>query len=166
MPRSPPGLQGALVAFGIPAAEGVGLVFDHRRIDVAGANGVDTDAARRQLAGERFGQQVDAALRCAIDRRPLAADNAGVRADVDDAAAGLLEMRDGIAAHEERAFEIDVDHVIPFALCRRLRWSLGPDASRIDQEVEAAIRIDGGVYGARAFRNLCDVGFNGVNGAA
>ncbi len=50
------GEQVAQVALGVAAAVRPRLVLDHRRVHVAGADGVGPDAARGELHRERLGQ--------------------------------------------------------------------------------------------------------------
>ena len=130
--------QRALIGFGVALAVGVGLIVDHRRIDIAGTDRIAAHAARRQLERQRLGQQHHSALGGTVDRGALAAHQAGVGSNVDDAAAGFFQRGNRMPAGKERALEVDVDAAVPHRLAHLLRRALDPDARGIDQKVEPA----------------------------
>ena len=112
---------------------------------------VDRDVVARQLLAERFGQRDDAGLRGRIGHRVRIALLAGDRGDVDDAAVVLRDHQrhDGAAAIE-LAVEIDAHHLVPGADRILPGRHVRPgDAGVVDQDVDAAERLHGGV--ARGF---------------
>ena len=92
------------------------LAAQHRRVDVARADGVDPDADGRKLQRERTGEVRHAALRRAVHRGTGVALHPGVGRHVDDATTGGGEVRDGRRADEVEALEVDVDDPIPLVL--------------------------------------------------
>src|SRR5260221_7489994 len=128
----------ALVAIGITTTISIRLKVDHRRLDIAGANGIDANAAGRQFEGQGLGQQIDTTLGSAIDRRALIADDASIGADIDDLAAGLLQKGDGETTGKESALEIDIDDTIPISFCHSVGVTFDPNSGRIDEQIEAA----------------------------
>ena len=112
---------------------------------------VHRDVVARQLLAERLGQRDDAGLRRRIGDRVRIALLAGDRGDVDDAAVVLRDhQRHHGAAAEELAVEVDAHHLRP-GLRRILpgRHVRPGDAGVVDQDVDAAERLHGGV--ARGF---------------
>src|SRR5437868_1010235 len=86
----------------------------HRRVYEARRNGVDGDALRAKLQGERLGEADDAGLgRYVVGHQRLAALGAR-RRDVDDAPPTGLDHvgNDGLAA-VERPGEVDRQHAVP-----------------------------------------------------
>src|SRR5882724_7846859 len=83
---------------------------------VSRRHGVDTDAARAPLGGERFGQMVHRSLRGVVVTLllRLVDDEAGHRADVHNGTGFCAEhvLAEGAAA-PERAVEVDIDDIQP-----------------------------------------------------
>src|SRR3954447_2572802 len=96
---------------------------DHRRLDGAGADGVDADPARRVLQRGALGEAEDAVLGGMVGGAAGVADEAAERRTVDDRAAALLA------------------HLAQLVLHAR------PHAAQVDRgdAVEAAGRLVGGV---------------------
>ena len=92
-------------------------VLQQRRVDVAGANGVDTHAARRRLDGQRARQVEHPALGRRIRRRAALAQRAQDRAAVDDAARALaVHLPQRGARGAEHAVQVDVDGAQPVGI--------------------------------------------------
>src|SRR5712691_1816986 len=86
-------------------------------LGVGGArtHGVDGNAGRSQLLGERLREADDTELRRAVGGASGPADLAPLRGDVHDAPAhAALQHRPGHGPRaEERAFQVDPEHEVP-----------------------------------------------------
>src|SRR5207249_5909358 len=103
------------------AAE-VGDAGRHRRVDVAGADRVDADPARRHLARDGAREGEDAALGRAVVRHGLETHQRGDAGEVHDgpgvpAAHDLQRLTRAV----ERAVQVHADHVVPGLVAHRLR---------------------------------------------
>ena len=132
-----------------PAERGVGLeladlVGDlgagvHRRGGVAGADGVDPDAAVGPLHGQAARQVDDGGLgRVVVGlQQPAVDDRAGHRGDVDDRAATARQHRPRLGlAGQEDAGVVDVDHPLPLRQRHLLGGGGVGDAGAVDGEAE------------------------------
>ena len=75
-------------------------------------------------------------------------------------------MRDGEAAAEEGALQVDVDDAVPLLLGDLVRRALRPDAGGVDERVQRARGLDRGRDDALAAGDAADVGLDGIDGAA
>ena len=119
VPQRPAGIRAKDlgVAF-LVFAQGFGVVGRH----VAGGDGVDIDAVRREFVGHQPGQPHHGALGGGVGRDADAALEREHRGGVDDLAAFALldhDLGHGLAEEEQRA-QIDVDARRP-SLSRRTR---------------------------------------------
>ena len=137
------------------------LEFQHGGFHIAGANGIHPHAFWREFEGQGLGEQDNAALGGAVNRRARAAHQARVRGDVDDLAAGFFQFRNGIAAGEEGAFQIDVDGAVPLGLGHGGTFAFHPDARRIDEKIEPAETRHGFGNHVGAIGNFRDVALDG-----
>ena len=111
----------------------------HGGLDEAGGDGVDGDAAGRQLPGGGLGEADDAGFARAVVALPGVADQADDGGDVDDAAGLLLEEAAGEGLGEqEGALEVDVQHRIPVGLAHAHQQAVPGDAGVVDQDVHLA----------------------------
>src|SRR5882757_6074212 len=113
---------------------------------VSRRHGVDTDAARAPLGGERFGQMVHRSLRGVVVTLllRLVDDEARHRTDVHDGTGLCAEhvLAEGAAA-PERAVEIDVDDVQPMLVGDLLgRCLAAGDAGIVDQDLVCRLLLE------------------------
>ena len=142
----------------IAAAEALGLVAQHRRVDVGGADRVHAHAARRELERERARQVADAALRRAVDRGARVALQAGIGRQVHDRAARLDEMGDRRGAQEEQSLQVHAHDPVEVCLERRLGGTLRPEAGGVHEAVEPARRCQGRLDRRLAIRDATQIG--------
>ena len=98
--------------FGAPFAE-------HGRPGGRGADGVYTNAVFRVIERHGFGQRIHAAFGSGIGGMGLLADDPNQTRCIQDAAVSLLERLQAKASGVENAFEVGVEHRIPFFLWAR-----------------------------------------------
>ena len=102
---------------------------------------VDPDAVRREVERLVARQLQDRGLGNRIDPAPDLGDAGGDRAEIDDGALVLGEMRPRRLHQHHRADDVDVERLQPVG-ARRLRAVVEIGAGDIDQIVEAAGRFD------------------------
>jgi len=122
-----------------PFGRAAGEAFHHRRLDVAGADGVDADVLRGVIEGRRLGEAKHAVLRGGVRGAALDADDSCARGGVHDRPAALLEdQRDLVLHAQEYAAEVDVDDPVPLLLVVVCGWSRRPrlDARVVEGEVQ------------------------------
>src|SRR5919106_1008021 len=153
-PRDVLGLADALVGDELQEL-GVGLgrlprLAVDRRADRARADAVDPDAVRRDLLGDRLHHQHDAALGRRIVDVPRPGNRVVHRAHADDLASGAgdllahaapLELAHRLAAAQELAGQVDVDHRVPVLQRHLIEGSIFLQAGVCDQDVNRAERI-------------------------
>ena len=122
-------------------------------LDHAGIDGVDPDLLRAELAGEHAGDGVDRALGAGVNRAVRRRDAAGDGADVDDAAA-FAEVLDGGLRGEQKTEHVDVEMPVELLFGDGLDGSELVHAGVVDEDVEAAVVLDGCVDDALAPRRL------------
>src|SRR6185437_8765553 len=118
-------------------------LFEDRRVDDGGRDGVDGDAILGELLAERLGEADDRGLGGAIGAGARVALLAGDRGDVDDApvAPPLHQPGDRTVAVEE-AIDVDVEDALPFV--DRIVDGLGVLARhsrRADERVDLSHRL-------------------------
>ena len=131
-------------------------VFRHLGGDVAGCNRVDANIVGRPFAGEGFRQHVYAGLGGVVGGLWLwlVDDDAGHRAEVDDAAApaGQHRFREGAGTPID-AVQIDINDVLPVFIGAGGRIDAVGDACVVYQDVDAALvrhdAVGRVVYGIR-----------------
>jgi hypothetical protein len=139
----------------------------HVGVDGAGLDDVDGDAARAEFPRQALGEGGQRGLRQRVDRQPgPARDPVGeVASDVDDAAA-LAEVQDGGLARQNRGANVDVQEGVD--VCERHVLDLGEadDPSVVDEDVQAAERLDGLADGRPDRVRVGAVGLDGDAAAA
>ena len=115
------------------------VLLGQRRPDQAGADRVDADPGRGEVASQALRQADDAVLRRRVGRAPREPDQAADGGDVHDRAAAALAHppRGGLAA-VERAAQVDGDHVVPLVGRHRVDVADLADAGAVDEDVDAA----------------------------
>ncbi|EFX04879.1 high-affinity nicotinic acid transporter [Grosmannia clavigera kw1407] len=130
----------------LPALEQVGKRGGHLGADVAGADGVDTDAVLVQLGGDGRDHGADAALGGAVGRRPLGADGhvGGDAGDENDAAAlGAVgdHLLSGQLGGEVDALDVDAEQALEVGGRGVEELDVLVDAGTGDQDVETAVEV-------------------------
>ena len=130
--------------------------------DEPGRHRVDRDAARRELAGRRLGQPDEPGLRRAVVRLAHLAGLPGHRRDVDDPPAPRLEHRagDGLG-HPEGAEQVRLEDLAPRLLAHPHDQVVAGDARVVDEDVDLAERIEGGLHDALGGVRVRDVALDG-----
>ena len=109
-----------------------------RRVDGAGADGVDPDPVGDVVDRERTRQRDDGALRGAVGSAVAEADQRRDRGDVHDrAAAAGRHVRDRVLAAEERPARVDREDVLPDLERRVGRVRRRADPGDVDEHVDA-----------------------------
>ncbi len=129
-----------------PFGRAPGEAIHHRRVDVAGADGVDADVLRGVVEGRRLGEADHAVLRGGVRGAALDADDPCARGRVDDRAAALLEDQRNLVLHaQEDAAEVDVDDPVPLLLVVLRGRSRLPrlDARVVEGEVQPPESLNG-----------------------
>ena len=117
------------------------VLLRHRRPDHAGAERVDANPCRRQIAGEALRQAHDPVLRSRVRRAMREPDQPSDRRQIDDrAAAALAHPASRRLAAVERAAEVDRDHVLPLLRRHRVDVADLAHAGAVDEDVDPARR--------------------------
>ena len=153
--------DGILVEIGADEAGGVGAFG----FDDAGVEGVDADALGAELEGEDAGDGVDRTLGGGVDRAGGRRDAADQRADVDDAAA-LAEVLGRGLGDEQEAEDVDVELLVEVLGGDGFEGAELVDAGVVDEDVELAVVLDGGVDDGLRVGGLGDVALDGDGFAA
>ena len=140
-----PGVEAALAgAHAVAAEDGLGHPGAGTR-----RNGVGRDAVAAELAGLHPGECGDAGLGRGVVRLSGAAEQAGLRGGVDDAAGDVLArlgpvapVHRGVVGGGEVALEMDPDHVVPVRLVDVEGHLVAEDPGVVDQDVERAEGVD------------------------
>ena len=133
----------------------------------ADADGVDQDALRRVLLGQRLGQRETCGARHGGGHRARARLLGADVGDVDDAtAAGPLHVRDGEPRQAHGGEQLEIEIGLPGGVVHGLEFACRRSAGVVDQNVDAAEAAQGLVDCARAVLGAADVGANGQGGAA
>jgi predicted NBD/HSP70 family sugar kinase len=132
------------------AAGGVQVGGRHLGFDVPRRHRGDRDAVRRERAGHRLPERVQARLAGTVGRVPGLAPERAARAHVDDPAAGFLHVLDGAPGHVRGSGEVDRDRVAPHVL-PLLVGHLGDrvphvDPGVVDQDVQPAQGVGGPLH--------------------
>jgi predicted NBD/HSP70 family sugar kinase len=132
------------------AAGGVQVGGRHLGFDVPRRHRGDRDAVRRECAGHRLPERVQARLAGTVGRVPGLAPERAAGAHVDDPAALFLHVLDGAPGHVRGRGEVDRDRVAPHVL-PLLVGHLGDrvpyvDPCVVDQDVQTAQRVRGPVH--------------------
>ena len=138
----PRGWSIAMHALDEPGVDALGEheVAGDRRVDRAGAHAVRPDAVAGVLDGEHLREREHAALRRRVGRRPRVAGERRGRRGVDDGAAARVEQRrDGGLAGEERAGEVDGEHLVPRVERVLVGAGRAQDAGDVGQDVQRAV---------------------------
>ena len=107
---------------------------------------VDLDVVLRALDGEHAGEADEAHLGGAVVGLAEVAEDAGARRGVDDAAVALLAHVDpGRAGDVERALEVHVEHRVDQVGRHVVERLVAQDAGVVDDDVDLAERVDGGL---------------------
>ena len=123
-----------------------GQVFGHARLG-DGRDRVDRDAVLLQLDRHRARQAVDARLGRRVVGLAEVAEHAAHARRVDDAPAAALRddlLREDLRA-EERALEVHRDDGVPHGLVHLEEALVAEDAGVVDEDVDAAEGVDGGL---------------------
>ena len=120
---------------------------------VPGADRVDGDAVARDLHRQRLGQTLNAEVGHVVGRGAGAPALAGDGRQIDDAAPLLLDHdRHDSLAQEERAGQLDLEHLVPDGLVE-IRQRHAIVAARIggvvDEHVDTAERVHDGIHQGR-----------------
>ena len=137
-------------------------LFEERRLDRAGAEGVGSNALARVLHRDLARHREHAAFaRCVRDLCCRRTHERDERRNVDDAAAaGLEHRRYACLAAEPHAFEVHVHDGVPRALGRVEHATVigRKDARVVVEDVKTAVLVDGGANHLRTVGRLRDVG--------
>ena len=118
-----------------------------------------------ELLGEHAGDGIDRALGAGVDRAVRRRHAADDGADVDDAGA-FAEVLDRGLRGEQEAEDVDVEHLVEVFFGDGLDGRELVDAGVVDEDVEAAEVLDGGVDDALGLGGLGDVAADGDGLAA
>ncbi len=122
-------------------------------LDRARRQRVHPDVLRGMVGRHRLGELDQCALAGAVDRAARSRDAAELRSDVDDAAAARLDhRRQDRAAHQERAGDIDAEHLVPVG-----ERELQHRAVRIVSGRAVQQNVDGGIFGEDRFGGCLDL---------
>ena len=133
--------------------------------DDAGVEGVDANALGAELKREHAGDDVDRTLGGGVDGAAGRRDAADQRADVDDAAA-LGEVLDRGLRDQQEPENVDVELLVEVLGGDGFEGAELVDAGVVDQDVELAVGLDGGVDDGLRVGGLGDVAFDGYGFAA
>ena len=122
----------------------------------AGVDGVDANLLWTQLFCEHTCDRVKSALGSGVDGAVGRGQAACARADVDDASA-LADVFNGGAGGKKDTEYINVEHLVEVVFGDIFNGSELIDAGVVDEDVEAAIVLDGCVDDALRFSGLGDV---------
>src|ERR1019366_9315636 len=112
----------------------------------------------RRLASERLGQPVQPGLRGRVVRLPDVADLADDRGDVDDPSrAALNHVRQHRLGHEERAREVDRDHLVPILVGHLQARLVDRDPCIVNEDVEPPMRVNHFLDGATTVLGRTDI---------
>ena len=132
-----------------------GVVAERLRVvrgHVAGRDGVDVDAERRELVGHGAGQAEQTALRGGVRGHANAALERQHRRDVDDPSA-TLPLHDRackLAAEREYGAEVHLDHGVPILIAVVEDRRAADDPGVVDEDVRAAEAFDDGIENCAA----------------
>src|SRR3954451_22182603 len=128
------------------------------REDRAGADGVDTNALRRVVGGERPRQARDRRLGGVVLQIAAACDDGTYRGDVDDGAAPVAaHQRNRRLGAEDVAHQVDAEDLVPACRARLLDLLVFAEAGIVDEDVEAPGFLRGTVDEAEACGLATDV---------
>src|SRR5215831_10711694 len=114
-------------------------VPDHVRVHPARGDAVHPDAEARELRGEGFGEADDRSFgRGVVTVLGFASLPRGGRDQDDLSAFALPHLRGGVAAQRDRAFQVDVGHLVPFRFGDPVDRRAFPDAVADDEDVGRA----------------------------
>src|ERR1019366_380996 len=112
----------------------------------------------RRLASERLGQPEQPGLRGCVVRLPDVADLADDRGDVDDPSRPAFNhVRQHRLGHEERAREVDRDHLVPILVGHLQDRLVDRDPGIVDQDVEPPMRVNHFLDGAATVLARTDI---------
>ena len=126
-------------------------VRDHRREGHAGRHRVAADSLRAVLAGDVRGQRRQPALGRRVGAAAQAADDGERGRDVDDRRA-RLHVRNHVARQPERRPQHQTQEVVQGFVVGLVQRLGAADAGVVDQEVDAAPPLHGGVDDAARAR--------------
>ena len=139
------------------------VAVDHRRLDEARAHAVGPDARLRAVERQALREHDDARLGGAVRRvvgdRPQPGDRGGRH---DRAAAALQEVRPQRLGDEVDALEVDRELAVPVVLGEVVGRAGDRDAGVVDDDVDAAERLDAAVHAGRDVRAAGDVHVDAV----
>ena len=148
--RASPGRPSGTPGRSSPARVRV-LLAGHRRGDLPGRDGIDRDPVLGELERHRLRQAAEPVLGGGVGRRSAQRDVLVDRGDVDDPSSdvALHHQPGGGLCGEERADEVDVEHVAKLIQRHVEKGRGGPAPRAVDENVEAAES-----RGERAYRRL------------
>jgi hypothetical protein len=153
-----------------PGARGAGRdhLIQQAGIQRARRHGVDVDLCIAQLAGERLGESHDGRLRRRVRAEARERCGRATAGQVDDLAVPPgAEERDGGAAHERRAEQVDLNRAHPLVPVHLLeRADRAVDAGVVDENVERRHQPRGFFRDATAGGGIGDIPGDRVNGGA
>ena len=119
----------------------VGVELLHQRcVELPGTHHRNGDSLGLQLKTERLAESVDGVLGRTVGGLAEHTEEAGHRADVDDAATRRLEVRQAEPGDVEHSVEVDVHHGLEVTALQLLEIALTHDAGRVDDDVDALAR--------------------------
>ncbi|MOA32796.1 hypothetical protein D3C78_1540450 [compost metagenome] len=107
-------------------------------VDPPRRDGIATNAVAPQIDGQRPGEPVHAGLGAAVGGMPGVGAQAFDRADIDDTAATLAQLRQQGLGQEHRGTHVDGHHAVPVILAHLVQRQLEHESGIVDQDVGAA----------------------------
>src|SRR5439155_23957608 len=131
------------VGVGVAAAAGDG---GDEASPGAGGDGVAGDAVTAEIAGDNAGEAGDGRLGGAVVGLAGVAPEAGLRAEVDDAAVALLSHEDGGRLDRgEVALEVHGHDLVPLLLAHVEDHAVAEDAGVVDEDIDPPEFVDCGL---------------------
>ena len=134
-------------------------------LDHAWIQRVDADLFRAEFAGEHAGDGVDRALCASVNRTAWRCNAASDRTNIDNAATLAEVLHCGLRGENE-AEHVNVENPVELVFGDRFDRRELVDPLIVDEDVETAIALDGGVDDTLRLRDLGDVTMHGNRFAA